>query len=72
MSTRKSLEKSTLLAPLSLLLAGCSIGSIFPSPTPTPLPSGMVDVGGYSLYYECSGQGSPTVILESGGGADSS
>jgi pimeloyl-ACP methyl ester carboxylesterase len=32
----------------------------------------MVDVGGYTLYYKCSGQGSPTVILESGGGADSS
>jgi pimeloyl-ACP methyl ester carboxylesterase len=36
------------------------------------MPSGMVDVGGYSLYYECSGQGSPTVILESGGGGVSS
>jgi pimeloyl-ACP methyl ester carboxylesterase len=32
----------------------------------------MVDVGGYELYYKCTGQGSPTVILESGGGADSS
>jgi pimeloyl-ACP methyl ester carboxylesterase len=32
----------------------------------------MVEVGGYELYYECSGQGSPTVILEAGGGVDSS
>jgi pimeloyl-ACP methyl ester carboxylesterase len=36
------------------------------------MPSGMVDVGGYALYYECSGQGSPTVILEAGMGSESS
>jgi pimeloyl-ACP methyl ester carboxylesterase len=50
---------------LASLSAGCSTFS-------TSLPSGKVDVGGYELYYECSGQGSPTVILESGGGNDSS
>jgi pimeloyl-ACP methyl ester carboxylesterase len=27
---------------------------------------GLVDIGGRSLYLECRGQGSPTVILESG------
>jgi pimeloyl-ACP methyl ester carboxylesterase len=32
----------------------------------------MVDVGGYQLYYECSGQGTSTVILEAGSGGDSS
>lgn len=31
--------------------------------------SGMVDIGGRSLYLECRGEGSPTVILESGAGA---
>jgi pimeloyl-ACP methyl ester carboxylesterase len=31
-----------------------------------------VDVGGYKLFYECRGLGSPTVILEAGGDADSS
>jgi pimeloyl-ACP methyl ester carboxylesterase len=31
----------------------------------------MVDVGGYKLFFKCSGQGSPTVILEAGNGADS-
>ena len=36
------------------------------------MPSGMVDVGGYELFYQCSGQGSPTVILEAGSGTDSS
>ena len=27
---------------------------------------GLADIGGYSLAYECSGSGSPTVILEAG------
>ena len=31
---------------------------------------GMVDVGGYKLYYKCIGQDSPTVILEAGDPAD--
>jgi pimeloyl-ACP methyl ester carboxylesterase len=31
----------------------------------------MVDVGGYRLFYQCSGQGSPTVILEAGLGGGS-
>lgn len=37
-----------------------------PTPSPTPLPGRKVDVGGYGLYLECAGSGSPTVILESG------
>ena len=35
------------------------------------MASGRVDVGGYALYYECAGHGSPTVILEAGSGTDS-
>jgi len=57
---------------LALILTGCSVFSTPQPPTPTPMPFGMIDIGRYELYYECSGQGSPTVILESGGGADSS
>ena len=41
-----------------------------PEPTPEPpppAPGQKIDVGGYSLYIECAGSGSPTVILESGG-----
>lgn len=30
--------------------------------------SGLVDIGGRSLYLECRGEGSPTVVLESGAG----
>lgn len=72
MATRKSWIQSILPAILALPLTGCAIGPNFQTPTqtpsPTPMPSGKVNVDGYSLYYECSGQGNPTVILENGGG----
>ena len=64
--------KILLKALLILLMVGCSTVSTPQPPTPTTMPSGMLDVGAYELYYECSGQGTPTVILESGSGADSS
>src|SRR5687767_9125798 len=63
---------------MPLLIAGCAPStpapSAVPAPTltptaaPTVAPSGLIDVGEYSLYYECQGEGSPTVILESGYG----
>jgi len=31
-----------------------------------PAPGKLVDVGGYRMHLHCSGQGSPTVILDSG------
>ncbi len=31
----------------------------------------LVDVGGYRLHLRCEGQGSPTVVLESGSGLTS-
>jgi pimeloyl-ACP methyl ester carboxylesterase len=40
-----------------------------PAPRPTP-PGEKIDVGGYRLYLDCKGEGSPTVILESGLEAD--
>jgi pimeloyl-ACP methyl ester carboxylesterase len=33
-----------------------------------PPPGEMVDVGGYRLHINCTGQGSPTVILDAGSG----
>ena len=57
----------------ALLLTACSAPApTSQPPTPTPIPSGTVDVGGYRLFYQCSGQGSPTVILEAGMGTGSS
>jgi hypothetical protein len=44
------------------------------SPTENPLSirSMRVDVGGYQLYVQCMGQGSPTVLFEAGLGDDTS
>ena len=39
---------------------------------PVPLSHGLVDIGGRSLWFQCVGQGTPTVILEAGGPDDSS
>jgi pimeloyl-ACP methyl ester carboxylesterase len=33
-----------------------------------PAPGKLVDVGGYRLHLNCQGQGSPTVVMESGNG----
>src|SRR4030065_1696043 len=33
-----------------------------------PAPGQLVDVGGYKMHIHCTGQGSPTVILEAGMG----
>lgn len=37
-------------------------------PVPAPVTYGLIDVGGHKLAIYCTGQGSPTVILEAGGG----
>src|SRR5690349_21749783 len=36
-----------------------------------PAPGRLIDVGGYRLHLLCVGQGSPTVVLESGSGMSS-
>jgi len=49
---------------------------IQPLPTPVPLSSAaladgaLVDIGGRKLFLTCMGQGTPTVLLEAGLGAD--
>jgi pimeloyl-ACP methyl ester carboxylesterase len=35
---------------------------------PLPMPGQLVDVGGHRLHLDCAGTGSPTVVLEAGGG----
>ncbi len=48
--------------------------TIAPTNTPKPLQQpikGKFDVGGYSLYLECEGTGSPTTVLDAGMGGDS-
>jgi hypothetical protein len=60
-----------VLATVLAIVGSLAVG---PAPKATASPaatgdfSGLVDIGGRSLYLECRGQGSPTVILESGAG----
>jgi pimeloyl-ACP methyl ester carboxylesterase len=53
-----------------VLLLGAAMSAAAQSPaTPVPASSdfaGLVDIGGRSLYLECHGAGSPTVVLVSG------
>ena len=37
-----------------------------------PMPGQLIDVGGHRLHLHCTGSGSPTVVLEPGGGEMSS
>ena len=37
-----------------------------------PMPGRLIDVGGHRLHLNCTGSGSPTVVLEAGGGEMSS
>lgn len=37
-----------------------------------PMPGQLIDVGGHSLHLSCTGSGSPTVVLQPGGGEMSS
>src|SRR5215210_4088743 len=61
-----------LLGPVIMLIALPPIGVIYQALATAidqrsyPAPGQLVDVGGYRLHIQCMGQGSPTVILESG------
>jgi len=74
----------TIVAAIGLVTSACSSGTPSntsnESTTPariqssTVAPQAMrtmrVDVGGYRLFVQCMGQGSPTVVLEAGLGDD--
>src|SRR5215213_6497631 len=63
-----------LLGLIVVLLALAVLGAIYQAIATElaerayPPPGEMVDVGGYSLHINCTGQGSPTVILDAGSG----
>ncbi len=75
---RKTVRLIFCILFLITILSACS--APIPQPTPTPTQpalvikpdsiTGNVDIGGRSLYITCKGEGSPTVIFESGYGAD--
>lgn len=54
------------------LLAACAVtasvtaASVRSAPTASQTTGGFVSVSGHRMYYECSGSGSPTVVLDAG------
>jgi pimeloyl-ACP methyl ester carboxylesterase len=69
-STRWPRRIFIFLATLTIFLAAA--GMVYQSISAArdrrahPMPGQLVDVGGYSMHIYCSGQGTPTVILDSG------
>jgi pimeloyl-ACP methyl ester carboxylesterase len=74
----RSPARRWLLYPVITMLALASIGGGYETlreaadATAYPMPGRLIDVGGHSLHLNCTGSGSPTVVLEPGGGEMSS
>ncbi len=60
---------SLLVAALILVGSNPGVGQDAQSPQAPAAPGKLVDIGGHRLHLLCSGEGEPTVILESGLGA---
>src|SRR3954454_14683779 len=63
-----------VIAILLLVAVGGAIATVNAATRPTAQagPGQLIDVGGHRLYIECTGSGSPTVVLQAGLGASSS
>jgi pimeloyl-ACP methyl ester carboxylesterase len=67
-----------LLYPVLAVLALASVGGGYETAAEAadaaayPMPGQLIDVGGHRLHLNCTGSGSPTVVLEPGAGAMSS
>jgi pimeloyl-ACP methyl ester carboxylesterase len=67
-----------LLYPILAVLMVASVGGGYETVRESldasayPMPGQLIDVGGHRLHLHCTGSGSPTVVLEPGGGASSS
>jgi hypothetical protein len=55
--------------PAVLIIALFSIAEALAQSSEYPPPGRMVDIGGRKLHLNCTGNGSPTVVLVAGGGA---
>jgi pimeloyl-ACP methyl ester carboxylesterase len=74
----RSRSRRWLLYPVMAMLAFASIGGGYETLREAAdaraylMPGQLIDVGGHSLHLNCTGSGSPTVVLETGGGEMSS
>ena len=63
--------------PVATAMALAGLGGLYQASTPSPtaaagpMPGKLVDVGGYRLHLNCTGTGSPTVVLLNGLGETS-
>ena len=64
--------RRTVLGLLACILILLAVGALYQNIAFTrdrrmnPMPGQRVDAGGFKMHIDCTGQGSPTVILESG------
>jgi pimeloyl-ACP methyl ester carboxylesterase len=74
----RSRSRRWLLYPVIAMVALASIGGGYETVRAAtdagayPMPGQLIDVGGHRLHLHCTGSGSPTVVLEPGGGEMSS
>jgi pimeloyl-ACP methyl ester carboxylesterase len=73
----RSRSRRWLLYPVIGMLAVAAVGGGYETlsaatDNPPAMPGQSIDVGGHSLHLSCTGTGSPTVVLQPGGGAMSS
>lgn len=73
-----SRSRRWLIYPVIAILALASIGGAYQTlgaaadAEAYPMPGQLIDVGGHSLHLNCTGSGSPTVVLQPGAGEASS
>ncbi|WP_421733882.1 alpha/beta hydrolase [Cellulomonas sp.] len=70
----RSRSRRWLLYPVIAMLAVAAVGGVYETlgaatDPSTSMPGQSIDVGGRLLHLECTGSGSPTVVLQPGGGA---
>jgi pimeloyl-ACP methyl ester carboxylesterase len=73
----RSRSRRWLLYPVIAMMALAAVGGGYETVAGAldedfPMPGQLIDVGGHSLHLNCSGSGSPTVVLEPGAGGTSS
>ncbi|MCU1345568.1 MAG: hypothetical protein JWL70_1834 [Acidimicrobiia bacterium] len=73
--SRRDLRSRTrvlVLYPVFAALVVSALGGVYETnrersdPAPSAMPGGLFDVGGHRLHLNCTGEGSPTVVLEAG------